>query len=1471
MAIKRRQNWLGQQRVDTVHLKSVESAISHDFDQLIGGLIVGENKSYIIRGLKINMPGSINSSANNLQLLVEDSAFLHGASNESGTFYTIPTGTPAESLNPITNEKIEGSFLPSTNNYIGIEFIRTVDDSTSDQVYFWNPTTNIEITKNVPLAIIQDYKIVIRTSSFEENILPIAIVETDDSNNVKSITDRRPLLYRLGSAGDNEPDPFNTYSWSEDKSENFYTSTSSNYDPFYGGDKAIKNMKEFFDALMSELRSVKGTPYWYSEIGAGSVYRNRQDLGSTAFTGKGSISHGIAFFNGQVTGMTSDVSLKAISTSVTLTADSIKDIDTLISEWNVANEDQPVYLISGDGSQVPESDIVLTSAPGRINWNSDVFLNFIGGRLRYRILSNEDTDHITLSNNQVAYVKLVRGENVIPPLKFEKNVDIVTSPNNTPWTAGLLEGDFIKESFRGDEYYYEIAEKINDYTVRLTELYQEEPLSATSKAQYAYGTYETSAAPSTDRHLYIADRKDVPFTEDVFWLFFRTDDGGSPQVYVRMLGGKELEQGEEREVSDNTSQSILNYIGAANESDNAPNYTDATGSSITNIHLVNSENLTLGMKRLEHRDDVIPRVRVVDLLNSSLPTGASVTVDGETLVNGDYVFFTKSAIEGLYKVSGVGTSVAFEKIHAFKGEQNPVNGDLIRVESGTDYLRTVWKRVAGYWLPLEIKEATKEPTGYPNRTDSQISFNDLNRRFTVEPSSSHFDVFARGRPFRFDSAQTIEIPDTEGLYFFYFEIDGTLAYSNVFDISIITQKIYTATVYWDADNKKAILVGDERHGLTMDAATHEYLHNKNGTIITSGGTINFDPTADGSENNDAQISLSNMTIRDEDIRIDISHNATPTAIFEQVLDPAAEIPVFYRSGASGYWRKDLASTFPVKQGASTIQYNNPAGPWTTEDIPDNSYMSMWIYATNSINEPVIAILGQDYHSSLSQAQSDDEPNTLLLGNLPTQEFKLLYRVIFHSSSSFANNPRAYVADVRDLRAVEDTFFAQVSPNDHGLLSGLADPDHAPTAVTTLGVTKDGGLSDSDVDVQQSLDTLNKLLGQLVVTEHPTNKERVVITGVDRVLNNNKSLSVTIQNLLVEFEGAQIKFDDGVIYASDGTTPIGSFTPETITTDSYLYYSITLSFSSTNSLNMATPAFVITPATAENSNPLLAPKAVFQDGLHIAQVLVRKDVSGIYDISNSDIINVQRQGDKTLPLNTKGDILVYDGDKLEKLEVGTIDQVLTADPTAPTGLKWAEGGTGGTLLLDENGNFNLELAPEPAIWVLESPDNTRYQVIIDNNGILSTDVTTDPISPIYNFKNDLNEDCEILVENDGTLYVESPIINTGLEEVVNIMSPNGYNWKITLVKNLLGINEIVTDTYNNNFTVKTENENHFAIKQTSESHALTYMQVYDSASLPVTPPAITGLLPFCFYDDGANTRPIYHDGSNWRYVFDNSLV
>ena len=72
--------------------------------------------------------------------------------------------------------------------------------------------------------------------------------------------------------------------------------------------------------------------------------------------------------------MTTDVEISKVEVkntdAVILTADGIKDVDTLISDYNIANPDDLIQLDSGDGSQVPTANIVLsfTSEANEKGW-----------------------------------------------------------------------------------------------------------------------------------------------------------------------------------------------------------------------------------------------------------------------------------------------------------------------------------------------------------------------------------------------------------------------------------------------------------------------------------------------------------------------------------------------------------------------------------------------------------------------------------------------------------------------------------------------------------------------------------------------------------------------------------------------------------------------------------------------------------------------------------------------------------------------------------------------------------------------------------------------------------------------------------------------------------------------------------------------------------------------------------------------
>lgn len=517
MSVQRRVNWISQQRVDVPDMRSVESAVSNDFDQLVQAFVTGTNQGYILRGFEIAMAGAIGGAASGLQLLVDPGAVMHIASSVSGTILMVPTGTQPQQLNSATNTIVDGAFAPSAINYVGLEYERYIDDTTSSQVYIWDPTSNTETTKNAPRAQILRYRIKISTSTFAANVLPIATVTTDSGNNVLSVTDARWLLFRLGQGGAN-PNPFYTYNWPEGRTENASSSSSNAVNPFEGGDKAIGDLKTWMNAVMSAFIEIKGTTYWYSTGSSGSLESLRQDLGNTVITGSGAIAHG----------------------------------------------------------EMPTSPYTPTT-PGQINWDQDIYITVVGTRLSYKLTANPSSTNISLAEGDAAYITLVRGVEVSPNLIFGGAFPtIVTSVGGIAWTSSLQAGDFVKVGADTDAGYYQIQSVDSLTQVTLTEAYTGTPTGpAGAKAKYSFGTYQSSPAPSTARDIYIAPREDVPVGQDVFWLFLRQDHGGAiARVYVRFLGA-ELEDQESEDISSNQSKDTLVYIGAPLASSQSPNYTSA--------------------------------------------------------------------------------------------------------------------------------------------------------------------------------------------------------------------------------------------------------------------------------------------------------------------------------------------------------------------------------------------------------------------------------------------------------------------------------------------------------------------------------------------------------------------------------------------------------------------------------------------------------------------------------------------------------------------------------------------------------------------------------------------------------------------------------------------------------------------------------------------------------------------------------
>lgn len=273
MAIIRQQNWLGQQRVDVPDLRSIESGVAADFDILSGKILSGR-VPLVVRGFSIPTTGVSGSPADSLQLTVASGLLMHFGASEAGTLFSTNDSAAAEVLSS-TNPKVSGAFTANSTNYIGLDFQRSSDSTTTDLKQFLDANTLEEVAKSVPTARTLNYRILISTQPFSvnTNICPIAKVVTNSSNAVTSVTDSRQLMFRLGNGGDN-PNASSSFSWVDStRKENpiTYIPPTSSVSPFTGGDKEILSLKQWMDAIMSRLWEIGSGSYWYSPTARDNV------------------------------------------------------------------------------------------------------------------------------------------------------------------------------------------------------------------------------------------------------------------------------------------------------------------------------------------------------------------------------------------------------------------------------------------------------------------------------------------------------------------------------------------------------------------------------------------------------------------------------------------------------------------------------------------------------------------------------------------------------------------------------------------------------------------------------------------------------------------------------------------------------------------------------------------------------------------------------------------------------------------------------------------------------------------------------------------------------------------------------------------------------------------------------------------------------------------------------------------------
>jgi hypothetical protein len=683
--------------------------------------------AYILKGFAVSGLGAPSPCSVSLT----DATLIN--SNNTGDFswFTAPTSPTPLSV----------TLQPSSRNYLELE-LSTVDGTPLTKA-FWDPSADggngAEFQQIVDTITDLDVNVIVSTTSFSGSAdrIPLAIVDTDGTNTVKLIIDKRPLFFRLGTTSDSlnnfnwlsqlEPavtltlsgvsgsftageilnfsggatatlqsgvtTPLLAVNFSSDSFAvgNTVTGATSGAsgtlltasDSFTGADKNIKNFKNALDAVMTEIKRIKGTNYWY-EAGFGSVLGEMRFINSvltqnttSAFIGWDGTNVRISDNNGTPTAADNIGLIRIFGYNGTL---------------NLRRQDG-----TGGSSLIPLSDgqVLYVELPtsgnrnysgvgaGSTNYKTIGRTSFVlndsnywiayreGGKIYVRGMGELETgeeggigdtlpvdlmtalglDENDPTPNYTSDIRGSAGESFLARISTltsnqgdyqEDRSAFIRSNSPVVWTGTQLQ-------FTDNIVLEIINSKIGTTTLH-TILTSGSPLNLTN-GQIAYITVDrTTASENVTLTVGTSTPAQVQANKDIFVLFKRIDISGQGFLFLPF----------NRQVF-RAGQS--SYLGAS-----------GSGSGITAIDF--------------H-----------DPLSTTLPTGTSVTIDGVSGVDGDLVLYTNlsSGNNRVYKLGGVGVSLTWTAQFSFSNGIDPSDMDLIAIRRGNGFADQIGKYTGTAW------------------------------------------------------------------------------------------------------------------------------------------------------------------------------------------------------------------------------------------------------------------------------------------------------------------------------------------------------------------------------------------------------------------------------------------------------------------------------------------------------------------------------------------------------------------------------------------------------------------------------------------------------------------------------------------------------------------------------------------------------------------------------------------------------
>ncbi len=630
------------ERIDLPDLLSIDSYGAGDWKYFMQSL-VGTTKPYILSGFDIINPGNA-IGLPTCSFRVADSIVYYPGSAAGPFFYGLSEGNSAAA--PLVPQ-----LRTNATNYVYLTL--STFETSIDTRALWDPDRNGgsggEFTQDINTESVIAAQLGISTGSFPVNTVPLAII-TVGATAITSITDARDLMFRLGTGGI-APNPQAAFAFPALPDANYArqeangTMTSlSDPNPFQGGDKNIKTLKQWMDAVMTKLKELGGTTYWYEDTTTFSLYKLFHDALATAWKSKGSYTH-------------SSATPGELSWSEDLY---IKSMDMPVDIVIRASGGSPIQL---ENEQVAFIDLV-----------RDVPVNPLD-------------ENVSFTNGQ-AYVNSTSGA--------------------TGLFANLKKGDWIKKATDGDNLFLQVREFYNAAqspgpttgsvttagdarSIILSDTYEGTSSDvAGDKARYWQGEYDTTDIQIVDRNNSLL----LEAAGNMLWFAQRSDT----IMAINSIEGTNLTG--TVTVADGTGAIVSSTAHGLVDGDRVDVYSPAGHAGDHTIDVIDADTFTFkstntstgsfsGCYGLCTTKATSVNGFQLESANHGFDSGETIIISGTSMFDDEYVINVRSPTEFQFpcetilpeEVTGTATLARMD-VRSEEGIQKIVQGETIEVGSG---------------------------------------------------------------------------------------------------------------------------------------------------------------------------------------------------------------------------------------------------------------------------------------------------------------------------------------------------------------------------------------------------------------------------------------------------------------------------------------------------------------------------------------------------------------------------------------------------------------------------------------------------------------------------------------------------------------------------------------------------------------------------------------------------------------------